>query len=58
MYALDHSHAEEEQESLEEPAQVEEAANIELTEGKHRCISPIIFDFSFNHYFMLSMLVH
>jgi hypothetical protein len=54
MYALDHS----EQESLEELAQVEEAANIELTEGKHRCILPIIFDFSFNHYFMLSMLVH
>jgi hypothetical protein len=58
MYALDHSHAEEEQESLEELAQVEEAANIELTEGKQRCISSIIFDFSFNHYFMLSMLVH
>jgi hypothetical protein len=40
MYALDHSHVEEEQEPLEEPAQVEEAANAELTESKLRCISP------------------
>jgi hypothetical protein len=46
VYALDHGHAEEEQESLEEPAQAEEAANAELTEGKNWCIPPIILGFS------------
>jgi hypothetical protein len=45
VYALDHDHAEEEQESLEEPAQAEEATNAELTEGKPLCIPPIILDF-------------
>jgi hypothetical protein len=58
VYALDHGHTEEEQEPLEEPAQAEEAANAELTEGKYWCIPTIIFDFCFNHYFMLCMLVH
>jgi hypothetical protein len=45
-------------EELMELALTEESANIELTEGKHRCIPPIILDFCFNHYFMLCMLVH
>jgi hypothetical protein len=58
VYALDHSHVEEELEPLEEPAQAEEAANAELTEGKHRCIPLIILDFWFNHYFMLCMLMN
>jgi hypothetical protein len=40
VYALDHGHAEKEQESFEEPAQAEEAANAELTEVKPRCITP------------------
>jgi hypothetical protein len=34
MYVLDHDHAEEEQEPMEEPVQDEEAANTELTESK------------------------
>jgi hypothetical protein len=58
MYALDRSHVEEGQEPLEAPTQAEEAANAELTEGKHRCIPPIILDFCFNHYFMLSIFLH
>jgi hypothetical protein len=58
VYALDHSHTEEEQEPLEESAQAEEAANAELSEGKNRCNPPIILNFCFNHYFMLCMLVH
>jgi hypothetical protein len=45
-------------EELTEPAPTEESANTELTEGKHRCIPPIILDFCFNHYFMLCTLVH
>jgi hypothetical protein len=58
VYALDHGHVGEEQEPLEEPAQAEEAANAELTEGKPSCILPTILDFLFNHYFILCMLVH
>jgi hypothetical protein len=58
VYALDHGHTEEEQEQLEEPAQAEEAANAELTEGKPWCIPPIILGLSFNHYFVLSTFVH
>jgi hypothetical protein len=50
-------HGREEPEEATEPAPVEEI-NPELTEGKPRCISPIIFSFSFNHYFMLIMFVH
>jgi hypothetical protein len=45
MYTLDRGHAEEEHESLEEPAQTEETANTDLTEGKSRCIPPIFLDF-------------
>jgi hypothetical protein len=45
MYTLDRGHAEEEHESLEEPAQTEETANTDLTEGKLRCIPPIFLDF-------------
>jgi hypothetical protein len=57
MYALDHSHAEVEQEPLE-LVQAEEATNTELTEGKNRCIPAIIIDFYLIFVFMLSMLVH
>jgi hypothetical protein len=39
---LDHGHVELNPEELIEPAQVEEAANTELTEGKPGCISPHI----------------
>jgi hypothetical protein len=57
VYALDHDHAEEEQESLEEPAQAEEATNAELTEASP-CASHQLSLTFVNHYFMLSMLVH
>jgi hypothetical protein len=55
-YTLDHMEP-----KLEEPteqAEAEEATNTELTEGRPRCIPPIILGFCFNHYFMLYMLVH
>jgi hypothetical protein len=52
-YTLDHAEPE-----LEEQAPAEEVTNSELTEGKPRCIPPIILVFCFNHYFMLYMLVH
>jgi hypothetical protein len=42
---------------LTEPTPAEETKP-ELTEGKPRCNSPLFLDFDFNHYFMLSMLVH
>jgi hypothetical protein len=29
-----------------------------LNQGKPRCIPPIIIGFSFNHYVMLSLIVH
>jgi hypothetical protein len=40
MYGLDHDHTKEDQELLEEPVQVEEVVNTELTEGKLWCIPP------------------
>jgi hypothetical protein len=55
-YTLDHVEPE-----LEEPTELapaEEADNTEPTEGKSRCIPPIILDFCLNHYFKLCMLVH
>jgi hypothetical protein len=55
---LDHGDAEPEFDEPTRPAQAEEAANTKLTECKPWCIPPIIFSFCFNHYFMLSMLVH
>jgi hypothetical protein len=55
---LDHGHVVREPEELTEPAQVEETANTELTEGKPPCIPAIMLGCFFNHYFMLSMFVH
>jgi hypothetical protein len=55
VYALDHSHTEEEHEPLEEAAQAEEAANAELTDGKPRCIPPIVLGFSLITISMLSI---
>jgi hypothetical protein len=46
---LDHGHAE------PEPAPAKET-NTELT--KFKPISPLFLNFVFNHYFVLSMLVH
>jgi hypothetical protein len=54
---IDHGHVEPESEEPTEPAQVEEAANTELTEGNHLCIPPIILGFSLITIYMLSMLV-
>jgi hypothetical protein len=45
---LDHGHVELEPEELTKSAPAEET-NLKLTEGKHRCIPPIILGVSFNH---------
>jgi hypothetical protein len=46
---------------LEEPSkqtQVEDITNLDLDQGKARCIPPIILDFSFNCYLYVSVTVH
>jgi hypothetical protein len=57
MHSLDHIHEELESEVQIEQAQVEET-NIELDQGKRRCIPPIILDFSLITIFMLRLIVH
>jgi hypothetical protein len=55
---LDHGHTESKLNKPTELVQAEEVTNTELVEGKLRCIPPIIFNFCFNHCFMLSMFVY
>jgi hypothetical protein len=57
MCSLDHVPDEPESKVQAEQAQVEET-NPEIAQGKPQCIPPIIFYFSFNHYFMLTLIVH
>jgi hypothetical protein len=52
---LDHGHAEPEPEEATELAQAKETTNTELVKGKPRCIPPIIFSLSFNHYFCVKI---
>jgi hypothetical protein len=51
----DHGHAEPEPEEPTELAQAKETTNTELAKGKPRCIPPIIFNLSFNHYFCVKI---
>jgi hypothetical protein len=57
MCSLDHVPDESESKVQAEQAQAEET-NPEIAQGKPQCIPPIIFYFSFNHYFMLTLIVH